>query len=69
MANSYTTRSGDMWDAISYRALGSEKYMDLMLDANPDHNYVAQFPDGVVLNVPELPAPDRPSSLPPWRRP
>lgn len=56
-----------MWDGIAYRALGSELYMDLMLDANPVHRYVARFDAGVELNVPERPAPARPSSLPPWR--
>lgn len=67
MANSYTTRSGDTWDGIAFRALGSELYMDLMIDANPAHNYVARFEAGVTLNVPELPAQALPSSLPPWR--
>jgi phage tail protein X len=77
LASSYTTRSGDTWDAIAYRAfadqlkgsgVSGEKYMDLMIEANPTHNYVAMFGDGVVLVVPSLPAPSRPASLPPWRR-
>jgi phage tail protein X len=67
LSSKYTTRSGDTWDAVAFRALGSENYMDLMLDANPAHNYVARFNDGVVLVVPDLPAPARPASLPPWR--
>ncbi len=65
--SSYTTRSGDTWDQIAARALGSEFYMHLMLDANPDYNYVARFEAGVVLVVPEIPASDLPTSLPPWR--
>lgn len=65
----YITRSGDTWDAIAFRALESENYMDLMLDANPAHNYVARFNDGVELVVPDLPIPVRPASLPPWRLP
>lgn len=69
MATSYITRSGDTWDGIALRALGSEMYMDLMLEANPEHNYVARFDDGVELDVPALPAKPRPTSLPPWRRP
>jgi phage tail protein X len=67
LPSSYTTRSGDTWDAIAFRALGSELFMDLMLDANPEHNYVARFDEGVVLKVPDLPEPERPASLPPWR--
>lgn len=69
MPSSYTTRSGDTWDAIAYRALGSEFYSDLMIDANPEHNYVLRFDEGVELVVPDLPAPERPTSLPPWRLP
>lgn len=68
MAGSYKTRSGDTWDAIALRALGSELYMDLMLDANPDQNYVAMFGAGVELVVPDLPTPaPATSNLPPWR--
>ena len=68
-AATYTTRSGDTWDAIALRTLGSERYMDLLIEANPTHNYVARFDEGVALTVPALPNPVRPSSLPPWRRP
>lgn len=66
-SSTYTTRLGDTWDAIAARALGSEMYMHLMIDANPTHNYVARFEAGVVLVVPEIPDADLPSSLPPWR--
>lgn len=52
---------------IALRALGSELRMDLMLDANPEHNYVARFDAGVVLNVPEVPAASLSTSLPPWK--
>lgn len=65
----YATRQGDTWDMIALRTLGAERYMDLLIDANPAHNYVSRFNDGVVLTVPALPAPVRPASLPPWRRP
>jgi phage tail protein X len=63
----YTTRSGDTWDAISFRVFGTENYMDLLLDKNPQQNGVARFDAGVVLDVPALPDPVRPTSLPPWR--
>lgn len=52
---------------IALRALKSELLMDRMLDANPEHNYVARFDAGVELNVPDLPAPSLPTSLPPWK--
>jgi phage tail protein X len=69
LPSSYTTRSGDTWDAIAQRALGDQLLMDRMLDANPEHNYVARFDAGVVLVVPDLETADLPASLPPWRLP
>lgn len=67
-ASTYITRSGDTWDAIALRTLGAERYMDLLVAANPLHRYTVRFSSGVVLDVPPLPEPERPSSLPPWRR-
>lgn len=67
MASTYTTRSGDTWDGIALRSLGAERYMDLLIEANPAYNYVSRFDAGVSLIVPDLPAPVRPASLPPWR--
>lgn len=69
MAGSYRTRSGDTWDAIAKREMGDERYMPNLIDANPLHNYVARFDEGVDLTVPDLPEIALPSSLPPWRRP
>ena len=67
-AATHTTRSGDTWDAIALRTLGAERYMDLLIEANPTRRYVLRFDAGVVLDVPALPDPVRPASLPPWRR-
>lgn len=67
MASSYKTRSGDTWDMIALRALGSEMHMDLMIEANPTHNYIARFDDGVTLVVPDVPADELSTNLPPWR--
>lgn len=68
MASTYKTKAGDTWDVIAKRALGDERYMYLMLDENPEHNYTSWFDGGVVLTVPDLPDPPLSSSLPPWRR-
>jgi hypothetical protein len=65
----YTTSGGDTWDVIARRTLGSERYMDLLLDANPMQGGIFRFDAGVVLTVPPLPDPERPASLPPWRAP
>jgi len=68
LARSYTTSSGDTWDLVALRTLGAERYMDALIQANPDHRFRARFPAGVVLTIPPLPSPPRPTSLPPWRR-
>ena len=67
--STYTTRQGDTWDQIALRVLGNERWMYLFLDANPAVNYTLIFDAGVVLNVPALPTPALPSSLPPWKVP
>jgi len=66
--STYTTRSGDTWDAIARRTLGAERYMDALIAANPSYRFTFLFGAGVVVNVPPLPSPPRPASLPPWRR-
>ena len=67
MPSSYTTVSGDTWDSIAYSELGDERYMGLLLLANPAQDYVLSFPDGVALTVPDVPEPDPDANLPPWR--
>lgn len=63
----YTTKSGDMWDSIAYRQLGSTSYTDLLINANLQHRDTYLFPSGVVLTLPEISTPVN-SKLPPWKR-
>lgn len=63
----YTTKSGDMWDLIAYRQLGSASYTDLLINANLEHKDTYLFPSGVVLTLPEIETPIN-SLLPPWKR-
>jgi len=65
----HTTASGDTWDALAYTLLGDERYMDLLILANPAHAYLVRLPAGLVLTVPVVPTPDTSPNLPPWRRP
>ncbi len=72
MSKTYVTRSGDTFDAIAHRELGNALLMDLVIDANPAHNYVAKFDDGVELTIPDVPddrksSSDAVSKIPPWR--
>jgi phage tail protein X len=63
----YTTKQGDMWDAIAYRVYGSEYQMHVLMDANPEHIATVIFPADVVLTIPEIETP-QPQNLPPWKQ-
>ena len=65
--DTYTTKSGDMWDLIAYRQLGSTSYTDLLINANLEHKDTYLFPSGVVLTLPEIEKPIN-NLLPPWKR-
>mgnify|MGYP002629988840 CR=1 FL=1 len=68
MPGSYTTISGDTWDGIAYAQMGNERYMHLLILANPEQAYAQRFAEGVLLVVPDVPTPDTSPNLPPWRR-
>lgn len=50
----YTTIQGDMWDSISLKIYGNEKYIDRLMEANFRYREEAVFSAGVVLNIPEI---------------
>jgi len=62
----YTTTQGDMWDTISKRVYGTEKLMNVLIDANHIYRQVAVFGANIELNVPDVHIDTRPS-FPPWR--
>lgn len=64
----YTTTAGDTWDALALTLLGNERYLDLLILANPAHAYTVRFGAGVELTIPVVPRPDTSPNLPPWRR-
>ena len=41
--NTYTTIQGDMWDSIAKKVYGTERAMDILMKANPEHLSVAVF--------------------------
>ena len=65
--NKYFTIQGDMWDAIAKKKYGTEKAMNVLLEANQAYKDTVVFSAGVVLTLPEYKAPT-PDTLPPWRR-
>lgn len=63
----YKTVSGDTWDLIAYKILGSEVYMEELLNANQEYKDFIVFPANINLTVPKITVPTV-STLPPWRR-
>ncbi|MEI3300735.1 MAG: tail protein X [Eubacterium sp.] len=54
----YQTKAGDTWDSIAYEQLGSEKYMGLLMEANPELIAYVVFDSGVSIQIPEVPKED-----------
>lgn len=50
----YTTIQGEMFDLISYKIYGAEKYMNVLIRSNPQYAHTMRFDAGVVLNVPTI---------------
>lgn len=56
-----------MWDLISFRVYGSEKYVGELLDANPQYRGVTAFSAGITLTCPDIKA-NAHKVMPPWKR-
>lgn len=67
MSGTYTTIQGDMWDAIAFKAMGSEDYTGALMAANRAYLEYYTFPAGVKITVPDVAA-SALNSLPPWKR-
>lgn len=65
MNETYKTRSGDTWDMIAKEAYGDELYTSLLMANNQELLEYFIFPEGVVINLPEIP--EKESLLPDWR--
>lgn len=68
MPKAYITTQGDMWDLIAYTQMGNEKYMHLLIEANPQYRETVIFSANVTLTIPDVPAAQTVSNLPPWKR-
>jgi hypothetical protein len=67
MPKTYTTISGDMWDSIAYKAMGSELYRSRLMKANTAHRFRYVFPADVVLAIPDKDEKVL-AGLPPWKK-
>lgn len=65
----YQTIQGDMWDSIAKKVYGTEKAMELLMQANPEYLDTAVFEAGAILHLPQFTAKEQESTMaPPWRR-
>ena len=69
MPKTYTTSQGDMWDIVSLKNYASEKFLDILIEANWQHRKTVFFASGVKLTIPEITQESRDNrNLPPWKR-
>ena len=64
----YVTKSGDMWDTISYELTGSHAHTEEIMKVNLQYADVYIFSAGIELNIPDFDSLVDYSSLPPWKR-
>ncbi|GLI57364.1 hypothetical protein PM10SUCC1_28780 [Propionigenium maris DSM 9537] len=62
----YTTLQGDMWDGISHKVYGSDRYSMELIKANIRYANVVKFSSGIDLICPDIPSTSE--ILPPWRQ-
>lgn len=63
----YTTKQGDMWDAIAHTQLGDVSYTDKLMNLNQQYREYYTFPAGIVLQLPEV-STDVVDTMPPWKQ-
>ena len=61
----YVTKSGDMFDLVAFRQLGSCDYTEKLLNVNRTKLRTLKFKAGEKLNLPDI-SQDKISKLPPW---
>jgi phage tail protein X len=70
VSKTYTTSSGDTWDAVALAVYGSEKHVEYLMANNQNIALLSTliFDAGVVLNTPALTSTAKTvTNQPPWR--
>lgn len=67
MISTYRTVQGDTWDYIAYKTMGSERYMNQLVEANTLHRDTSVFDANIVLVIPAVTG-QASELLPPWKR-
>lgn len=69
MITQYTTKEGERWDTVAFKAYGDPLKIKEIADANPNVPLRDIIPTNTVLNVPVIPEPTLDETLlPPWKR-
>lgn len=70
MANTtYTTKQGERWDTVAYKAYGDAMRINELIQANPNVPITDEIPANTVLNIPIIAEPTLDANLlPPWKR-
>lgn len=67
MPKKYRTISGDLWDLIAFKTLGSSRHVDKLINANRKNIETFIFPADENLTIPDIDTTKR-AKLPPWRK-
>lgn len=66
---SYTTKQGDRWDTVAFKAYGDATRINELIAANPNVPIGDEIAANTILNVPVIPEPTLDTNLlPPWKR-
>jgi len=64
----HITNHNEAWDEIAKKYYGSEHYMHLLLEANPELAKYELLPANIKVIVPEKPEEVKTENLPIWKR-
>jgi phage tail protein X len=70
MPKEYLAPQGAVWDWISWKQYGDERFIDILLNANPSLRRVVRFEKPTLVIIPDKPAAPSASAaqLPPWKQ-
>jgi len=70
MPKEYLASQGAVWDWISFKQYGDERFIDLLLKANPAVRHIVQFEKPTLIQIPDMPEvpAESNSMLPPWKQ-
>jgi|LSPZ01.1.fsa_nt_gi phage tail protein X len=70
MPREYLAPQGAVWDWISFKHYGDERFIDALLMANPSVRHVVQFEEPTLIIIPDRPVVPQDSviRLPPWKQ-